>query len=126
MEDLGLSYKTCDQRMSITMYVDARYASGKERCCIYDFVIFLNKSVIHYETKQEAIITLSSTKAEFVSLVLVVKELSWLMNLIAETGFNYVLRIVSCDNQVALKIIRNEGNTERTKAMDVRRTQNSR
>ena len=31
------------------------------------------------------------------------------MNLIEETGFNYDLRIVHCDNQGALKIIRNEG-----------------
>ena len=55
------------------------------------------------------IIILSSTEAEFVALVLSVEEFNWLMNLIEETGFNYDLRIVHCDNQGALKIIRNEG-----------------
>ena len=102
------------------MYVDASYASGKERLSIYGFVIFLNKAVIHYNTKQQTIITLSCTEAEFVALVLGVKELKWLMILIEETGFKVDLGIVYCDNQGALKIIKNEGSTARTKHVDVR------
>ena len=117
---LRLRYKTCDEKLSLTMYVDASYASGKERRSIYGFVIFLNKAVIHYKTKQQAIITLSSTEAEFVALVLGVKELKWMMNLIEEIGFKVDLGIVYRDNQGALKIIKNEGSTARTKHVDVR------
>ena len=51
------------------MYVNARCVSDRDRRRIYSCVIVMNKLVIYYETKQQTIIALRTTEAEFVALV---------------------------------------------------------
>ena len=100
--------------------MDASYASGSNRRSVYGFVIFLNKAVIHFKTKQQSLVTLSSTEAEFVALVLGIKGLKWIYQMIEEIGLPIKLAVVFCDNQGALKILKNEASTARTKHIDVR------
>ena len=74
------------ENIALELYVDASYATGTNRRSVYVFVIFLNKAVIHYKTKQQSLVTLSSTEAEFVALVLGIKELKWISQMIEEIG----------------------------------------
>ena len=76
--------------------------------------------MIHFKTKQQNLVTLSSTEAEFVALVLGMKELKWIYQMIEEIGLPIKLAVVFCDNQGALKILKNEASTARTKHIDVR------
>ena len=119
-KDLQLRYPQLLPELSLELYVDASYASGSNRRSVYGFVIFLNKAVIHFKTKQQSLVTLSSTEAEFVALVLGIKELKWIYQMIEEIGLPIKLAVVFCDNQGALKILKNEASTARTKHIDVR------
>ena len=117
---LQLRYPELLSEFSLELYVDASYASGSNRRSVYGFVIFRNKAVIHFKTKQQSLVTLSITEAEFVALVLAIKELKWIYQMIEEIGLPIKLAVVFCDNQGALKILKNEASTARTEYIDVR------
>ena len=97
-KDLQLRYPALVPKLSSELYVDTSYVSGSNRRSVYGFVIFLNIALSHFKTKQQSLVTLSSTIAEFVALVLGIKELKWIYQMIEEIGLPIKLAAVFCDD----------------------------
>ena len=80
----------------------------------------VNGNVIHYKSKLEPIVSMSSTESEFIALALSLKEVEWVMNMCDEMGIGCKKSIIWCDNQGALKIVQNRHSIGRTKHVDLK------
>ena len=80
----------------------------------------LNNSVIHYKSKQQPLITQSSTEAEFVALSLTIKEVKWILSILDEIMAPVSAAVIFCDNQGAIRIAYNKTSKGRTKHVDIR------
>ena len=116
----GLKYSKLTEPCTLEVYVDSSLGNGKGRRSIFGFVIMINSCIVHYKSKLEPIVSLSSTESEFIALALSLKEVEWIMNLCDETKVITKKSIVWCDNQGALKIVQNKHSVGRTKHVDLK------
>ena len=73
-----------------------------------------------YKSKQQPMVTLSSTEAEFVALTYSVADLQWILNIFQEMDITIEKKVVYSDNQGAIKIATASEGTARTKHLDVK------
>ena len=104
----------------LTMYVDSSFGNGEKRRSIYGFIIFLNNMILHYKSKQQPLVALSTTEAEFISLALGMKEMKWIKSMLLEMKVELETAIVYSDNQRAIKIAKNTTSAGRTKHIDIK------
>ena len=77
-------------------------------------------AAIQWKSQRQALVTLSSTEAEFVSLCSTVKEAIWLRKLGQNLGIlDNKPTMIYCDNQSAIRIATNEKSVHRTRHMSV-------
>ena len=74
IEQRIILYRNDRKENTITMYVDASFASEKKRQSVYGFLIYLNDNLICYRSKKLPMIVLSSTEAEYVGICKAVQE----------------------------------------------------
>lgn len=119
-EHYGLIYKNngCNK---LKVFCDADFAGDNKTSRSTTGSIYLyGKNPIHWKSQRQALITLSSTEAEFVSLCSTVKETIWLRKLSRELNFiNAEPTEILCDNQSAIRIGTNEKCVHRTRHMSV-------
>lgn len=119
--NLALVYrKQKVEKNELIMYVDSSFANGTGKRSIYGFIVLLNSSVILYKSKQQPIVTLSSTEAEFVGLALSIKEVKWIKSILEELNLKPDLCVIYSDNQGCIKIATNKSSTERSKHVDIK------
>ena len=58
-------------------------------------------------SRLQGIVTLSSTKSEYVVLTKAVKEMLWLKGLLVQLGLEQMEYVVHCDNQGAIHLAKN-------------------
>lgn len=120
-KELGLSFETWRlTELKLELYVDSSWGNGPDRKSICGYVILVNHSVIHYKSKTQSIVCLSSTEAEFLALSLGLKDLLWIRNILLE--LRYVIQEIVCyvDNQGALKLVKGESGMGKTRHMDIK------
>ena len=66
--------------IKITVFVDSSLGNEEERKSCYGFIIYLNRSPIHFKSKKLPMVNLSSTEAEYVALATAVQEVKWILN----------------------------------------------
>ena len=93
------------------IHVDNRFANGPGAKSIFGF---------HYKSKLEPYVTTSSTEAEFIAMSLTIQEVKWVLSILEELGVPASLVILFCDNQGAMKIVRNASSTGRTRHINLR------
>ena len=105
-------------------YTDADWAGAIDRKSISGcvFKICENSGFIHWQSKKQNIVALSSCESEYVALAHCVKEVLYLQKMFRDLyGENYSDQaIVYVDNQGAIKLANNPINNQRTKHIDVR------
>ena len=106
--------------VKLEIYVDSSFANGIGRKSIYVFLIMIKKAVVHYKSKQEPLVTQSSTEAEFVALSLTIKEVKWILSILDEMCIPVSAALIFCDNQGAIRIAYNKSSKGRTKHVDIR------
>ena len=106
--------------ISLEIYVDASFARGEGRKSVYGFVIMANKGIIHYRSKQQPIVTVSSTESEFVALSLTIREVKWILSILDELKILVKCALIFCDNQGAIRIVHNRAAKGRPKHVDIR------
>ena len=90
---------------NIVGFSDADWASHIHCHSISGFAFFISLGVISWSAKKQPIITLSSTKSEYVALTHASKDIIWLHKLLKELSFLYPLSLLTtlhCDNQGAI------------------------
>src|SRR4051812_14873643 len=80
----------------------------------------LNGNPIHWWSKSQSLVALSSTEAEYVALGEASKDAVWLREWINGVLGVYIPIKLRCDNQAAIKIVLNETDSARTRHFTAR------
>lgn len=117
----GLLYQPVKEPRVIC-YTDADYGGDHQnRKSTSGVVTMINTAPITYKSKQQDIVTLSTTEAEYVACTFGVKDLIWIERFIRELQAPLSRKaILFCDNQSAIRLIKNPEFHERTKHIDIR------
>lgn len=123
--DFSLFYGCQDSdQVTLTAYCDSDWAGDPEtRRSTTGFLVMFGGSPVSWTTRQQKTIALSTTEAEYMSGVEVVKEVKWLKQLLMDLGCESISSMTSsvyCDNQGAVLLSKNPGHHSRTKHIDVK------
>lgn len=119
--DIGLVYKKVETP-KIVCYTDADWAGDHEsRKSLSGMVSFITTGPISYKSQQQPVVALSTTESEYIAATVAIKELIWMQRFIGELKAPIAEgAILRCDNQSAIKLIRNPEFHQRTKHIDIR------
>ncbi|XP_036327398.1 secreted RxLR effector protein 161-like [Rhagoletis pomonella] len=119
--DLKLTYRK-DSNDQMVGYCDADWAGNQdERRSNTGYVFVLQGGAISWATRKQPTIALSSTEAEFMSMVAAIQEALWLKRFEGELFADATPSIqLNCDNQGAIKLATNNNYHARTKHIDVK------
>jgi len=108
----------------ITVYVDSDWAGDQsDRKSTTGYVILLAGAPISWKSKKQRSVTLSTVEAEYMALSEVVREVTWLTNLLEELRFQaYAKKPVNIfvDSKGAIGLAQTNKTSESTKHIDVR------
>lgn len=79
---------------------------------------FFTTGPITYRSKQQKSVASSTTEAEYVAAAMATKDLIWLQSFFEELKVPTSLPDLLCDNQSAIKLIKNPEFHDRTKHID--------
>lgn len=109
--------------MSLLGYTDSDYArdvDDRKRTSWYTFL--LNGAAICWSSRNQDIVTMSSTKAEYVAVNSAGCHSVWLKGILHELGavLGYECMDTKCDNNYAIKLSKNPILNRKTKHINVR------
>ena len=116
----GLMYSSSSE-LCLNAFADADWATCKEsRRSITGFCVYLGTSLISWKSKKQAVVSRSSTEAEYRSLALATCELIWIQQLLRDLHVSVTGPAkLYCDNKSALHIANNPVFHERTKHIEI-------
>jgi len=116
--NLWLSYGTMKQDMM--GFTDADGSMAEDRHAISGYTFLIHGSAVTWSAKQQEIITLSTTKAEYVAITHASKKALWLQSLIFQL-FNIVLEPTTLflDNKSAIELMKDHQYHAQTKHIDI-------
>jgi hypothetical protein len=101
--------------------MDADGAMQEHRCAISEYTFLINRGAISWSSQKQELVTLSTAEAEYVAATHAEKEALWLQKLIHELFPSLIAPTpLYCDNQVAIKLIKDNNYHARTKHIDIR------
>lgn len=106
----------------LTGYCDADWAGDIDnRKSTTGYLFTLNGGAITWNTRRQPTIALSTTEAEFMSMVCAAQEALWLKQLLSElfTSYDLVVKIF-CDNKGAIQLAKNNAFSARSKHIDIK------
>lgn len=119
--DLGILYKR-QGKIELRGYVDSDYAGDTDdRKSTGGYIFILGSGAISWSSKKQAVVTLSTTEAEFISAATGSCQAVWLrriMKFLKEE--QTVSTSIMCDNSSTIKLSRNPVLHGRCKHIDVR------
>ncbi|GFW82270.1 retrovirus-related Pol polyprotein from transposon TNT 1-94 [Trichonephila clavipes] len=109
--------------LKLRCYSDSDFATNRDdRVSMGGFITFIDETPISWRTFKQKSVSLSTMKAEYVSLTEAAKEFIWLKNVIDNKSLNLELseNVMFCDNQAAISFSKSPVENYRTKHIDVR------
>ncbi|CAM8906649.1 unnamed protein product [Rhodiola kirilowii] len=119
--DFGLMYQR-EAKMNVVAYTDSDYARDMDdRKSISGYVFLFNGSAVCWSSHKQAIVTSSSTKAEYVAATSCACHCVWVKGILGQMNCICCRCItILCDNSSAIKLSKNPVMHRRTKHIDVR------
>lgn len=116
----GLMYSATSE-LCLNAFADADWATCKEtRRSITGFCVYLGSSLISWKSKKQAVVSRSSTEAEYRSLALATCELIWIQQLLRDLLVHVTGPAkLYCNNKSAIHIATNPVFHERTKHIEI-------
>jgi hypothetical protein len=119
MRDLCLTYG--ETHHVLEGYADADGSMAKDRRTISGYTFLIDGGAVSWSSKQQEIVSLSTTESEYVAATHGMKEGLWLKSLLSEIFSTFSSPItLFLDNQAAIALTRNHQYHARTKHIDVR------
>ena len=117
----GIQYKRGGEA-SLVGYVDSDYAGDEDdRKSTSGYTFMYGEGAVSWASKKQAIVTLSTTEAEYVAAAYGACQAVWLRNVLEDIGFNQEKgTTLFCDNSSAIKLSRNPVLHGRSKHISVR------
>jgi hypothetical protein len=117
--DLGIEYSG-KEGLVMKVFVDADWGASENRRSIGGYIVILAGGAISWSCKKQGSVALSSTEAEYMALVQVLKESIWLQRLLRELGREAEnAKTIYEDNQGAIALANNPEYHARTKHVDI-------
>lgn len=105
----------------LTGYCDADWASDMDqRKSTTGYVYTMFGGAVSWNCKRQPTIALSSTEAEYMSMVSAIQECKWLKQFLEEIFEIKESVTIYCDNKGALQVLLNNSYSPRTKHMDIK------
>jgi hypothetical protein len=102
-------------------FCDSDWASQKHWHSISGYLFHFGMGAVTWSSKKQNIIALSSTEAEYIAQTHAAKEAIWLQSFISEVqGTGKKKLTISCDNQGAIALSKDNKFHSRTKHIDLR------
>ncbi len=102
-------------------YVDSDFAREVDhRRSTTGYVFTLGSTAISWVSQLQKIVTISTTKAEYVAVIEASKELIWLQGLLTKLGFEQEMNVLHSDSQSAIHLAKNSAFHSRTKHINLR------
>jgi len=117
----GLIFSKADNP-KLTCFTDADWAGDQSnRRSTSGMVTMINRGPISYHAKQQSVVALSTCEAEYIAGCTAVQELVWLRRFLKELKVPYGQNtVLKCDNQSAVKLIKNPEFHKRSKHIEIR------
>lgn len=105
----------------VTGYCDADWAADlDQRKSTTGYVFTMYGGAVSWNSKRQPTIALSSTEAEYMSMVSAIQECRWIRQLLDEIfGIDNAITMY-CDNKGAMQVFMNNSYSPRTKHMDIK------
>jgi hypothetical protein len=119
----ALTYNASDSTLGLDIFADADGMSLENRKAVSGYAFILNGAAVSWSSKQQEIVSLSTTEAEYIAITYTAKEAIWLRYFMAELfgpiTFPFLLYN---DNQSAISLAHAELGQfhARTKHIDIR------
>jgi hypothetical protein len=119
--DFGILYKK-GARENLYGFSDSDYAGDQDdRKSTSGYVFMMGSGAISWSSKKQAIVTLSTTEAEFIAAAACACQAIWLKRLLCELGYHQEgPTSIHCDNVSTIKLSKNPVLHGRSKHIDVR------
>ena len=107
---------------TIETFCDADWASDViDRKSMSGVIIFFNGGPVHWFSRKQSLVTLSSTEAEYISLSEAGKEIKWFKMLLEDFNCQQTEPIiVNEDNQSCIRLASDEKSVNRSKHIDIK------
>ena len=111
-----------DENVNIEVYCDSDFAGDRDiRVSISGYIIYLCNVLVAWRSKAQKNVTLSSSKAEFVSLSEAAKEVKFIVKVIESIGIEVKKPVtIRVDNIGAIYMAKDSNTSQRSKHVDVR------
>ncbi|GJR60602.1 hypothetical protein Tco_1502764 [Tanacetum coccineum] len=117
---MGLWYPN-DSRFKLIAYADADHAGCNDDCkSISGGIQFLGDKLVSWSSKKQDCTTISSAKAEYVSLSACCAQVIWMRTQLLDYGYRYHKILIYCDSKSAIAISCNLVQHSRTKHINIR------
>ncbi|KAJ4718900.1 Retrovirus-related Pol polyprotein from transposon TNT 1-94 [Melia azedarach] len=119
--DFGLFYKR-GEKSDLIGFTDSDYAGDlDDRKSTSGYIFMMGSGAVSWSSKKQAIVTLSTTEAEYVAATSCACQAIWLRKILEELYFKQEgPTLIFCDNSSAIKLSKNPVLHERSKHIDVR------
>ncbi|XP_049410511.1 secreted RxLR effector protein 161-like [Solanum stenotomum] len=119
-KDFEIFYRK-GEKLYLVGFTDGDYEGDKDdRKSTSGYVFMLRAMVVSWSSKKQTIVTLSSTKAEFVAATACVCQAIWLRRILEELQFKIGrANIVCCDNTSPIRLSKNPVSHGRRKHIDI-------
>jgi hypothetical protein len=119
----ALTYDTSDSTLGLDIFADADGMSLENRKAVSGYTFILNGAAVSWSSKQQEIVSLSTTEAEYIAITYTAKEAIWFRYFMAELfGPITFPFLIYNDNQSAISLAHAELGQfhARTKHIDIR------
>jgi hypothetical protein len=120
--DYKLTFKPGPSTELFQSYVDADHGGNPDNGhSTTGYVIKMGTGAVSWSSKQQPIVALSTTEAEYVAAVSAATEVIWLRHFLSELGYSFPSpSTLHIDNQSAISVAKNPEHHGRMKHLDLR------
>jgi hypothetical protein len=116
--DYGVIYNA--NKPGLVAYCDADYAGDIDtRRSTTGYVFIMHGGAISWNSRLQPTVAVSTTEAEYMAASSAVKEALWLRLLLGDLGYAMPTMTINCDNQGAIKLLKNPIASQRSKHIDI-------